>query len=162
MIELKEVNGDLIVLAKQGKFNVIAHGCNCFCQMGSGLAPQMAAAFGCDKYLMEDPYKHRGNMNKLGSIDYKEVQLDKEGGYRLLYVVNCYTQFSYRTSQDPKPLDYNALVLCFKKMNHVFRGHHIGLPEIGCHLAGGDWPTVKSLIIQELKDCQVTVVHYVP
>ena len=47
------VDGDLIKLAKVGKFDVIVHGCNCLSTMGAGIAPQMAAAFGCDKFEME-------------------------------------------------------------------------------------------------------------
>lgn len=45
-----EVNGDLIKLAKRGEFDVIGHGCNCFCTMGAGIAPQMAEAFDCDSF----------------------------------------------------------------------------------------------------------------
>ena len=45
-------------------------------------------------------------------------------------------------------------------MNHEFKGKHIGLPQIGCGIAGGDWDVVKLLIKQELKDCDVTVVIY--
>jgi O-acetyl-ADP-ribose deacetylase (regulator of RNase III) len=38
---IKYVDGDLIKLALKGEFDVIVHGCNCFCQMGAGIAPQM-------------------------------------------------------------------------------------------------------------------------
>ena len=30
-MEYQEIEGDLIKLAQEGKFDVIAHGCNCFC-----------------------------------------------------------------------------------------------------------------------------------
>ena len=53
MKELNYVDGDLISLALYGHFDVIAHGCNCFCTMGAGIAPKMAAAFGCDNFPME-------------------------------------------------------------------------------------------------------------
>jgi hypothetical protein len=77
-----------------------------------------------------------------------------------------------------KPLDYEALTLCLRKINHIFKGLHIGLPLIGCHLAGGVWDyeqlpegeqfdyitgrkkDVKTIIKQELKDMNVTIVHY--
>jgi O-acetyl-ADP-ribose deacetylase (regulator of RNase III) len=45
-------------------------------------------------------------------------------------------------------------------MNHIFSEMHIGLPQIGAGLAGGDWETIKQIIKQELKDCDVTVVIY--
>jgi O-acetyl-ADP-ribose deacetylase (regulator of RNase III) len=47
-----------------------------------------------------------------------------------------------------------------RKMNRVFKGMRIGLPQIGCGLAGGDWNRVKEIIQRELKDMDVTVVIY--
>lgn len=47
-----------------------------------------------------------------------------------------------------------------RKINHIFKGQHVGLPQIGCGLAGGDWNRVKTIIQNELKDCFVTVVIY--
>ena len=47
-----------------------------------------------------------------------------------------------------------------RKINHMFKGQHIGLPRIGCGLAGGDWDIVRGIIQTELKDCHVTVVNY--
>ena len=85
-----------------------------------------------------------------------------------------------------KPLDYEALTLCLRKINHIFKGKHIGLPLIGCGLAGGVWDyhklpktsdeeieiyeqfyhqekkDVKTIIQEELKDMDVTIVHYKP
>ena len=123
--------------------------------MKSGLAPQMTKAFGCDQYYYEH-MRYYGAISKLGNIDYQHFHYS---GFKLS-VVNCYTQYSYDVAT--KPLDYEALILCFRKMNHEFKGKSIGLPQIGCHLAGGDWEIVKKLIQKEFKDCQVTVVIYKP
>lgn len=41
----KEIKGDLIKLALEGEFDVIAHGCNCFCTMGAGIAVAMKNTF---------------------------------------------------------------------------------------------------------------------
>lgn len=35
---MKTIKGDLVQLAKQGEFDLIVHGCNCFCTMGKGIA----------------------------------------------------------------------------------------------------------------------------
>ena len=77
-----------------------------------------------------------------------------------------------------KPFDYEALILCLRKINHIFKGKHIGLPgSIGAGLAGGIWDKndlplkmlealhrnfkdVKTIIQEELKDMNVTIVHY--
>lgn len=148
MGQYREIEGDLITLAKAGEFDVIAHGCNCQCRMGAGIAPLMAKAFGCDKYVMENK-SMQGEFRKMGNIDYDIYHRDLDP----LFVVNAYTQFQ------PGPnLDIEALILCMRKINYVFRGKHIGLPKIGCGLAGGDWSVVSFHIKRELKDCQVTVV----
>jgi O-acetyl-ADP-ribose deacetylase (regulator of RNase III) len=174
---MKVVEGDLIELAKQGQFDVITHGCNCFCTMGAGIAPQMAKAFGCDKFPMEDP-QYKGDINKLGTIDYKRqivipvmqkilingvgVEAPNYGGHPLV-VVNSYTQYRYGKNHedgDKSPVDYDAITMCMRKINHMFKEKRIGLPKIGAGLAGGNWNIIKNIIENELKDMDVTIVHY--
>lgn len=176
---MREIEGDLIELAKKGNFDVIAHGCNCCCVMGAGIAPQMAKAFGADQYPLEKK-EYRGDYNKMGCIDYKTMHTSPEAGMtgpfainvkkaiayfpsaHKLYVVNAYTQY-VPGAPSPDcliPLDYDALTMCLKKINEEFKGLHIGLPLIGCGLAGGDWEYVKALIIRYLPDMKVTIVHY--
>lgn len=166
----REVEGNLIELAKQGMFQVITHGCNCFCRMKRGIAPQMAQAFGCDKFKLENKM-FEGDYNKLGQIDY-EVKLVTNKGEILvapdtmgvvalgkpLAIVNSYTQYQWGTHL--KPFDYDAFRVCMKKINHIFKGKTIGLPQIGSHLAGGNWVRIKMIIQKELIDCDVTVVIY--
>jgi O-acetyl-ADP-ribose deacetylase (regulator of RNase III) len=153
-MKYNEVRGDLIELAKAGEFDVIAHGCNCFCNMASGIAPQMARAFGCNLYPLEN-VNTRGDINKLGQIDFgtQLVTLDKR-----LTVVNLYSQ--YIPAVHLKPLDYEALTLGLRKINHIFKGKHIGLPQIGAGLAGGNWTRIKQIIQTELRDMDVTVIIY--
>jgi O-acetyl-ADP-ribose deacetylase (regulator of RNase III) len=170
-MEIEYIEGNLIEFALEGKFDVIVHGCNCHSKMGAGLAPQMARVFGCDKFSME---LWGSDINKLGNIDYKIFVLGENAIWNLddaknnrdepeLTVVNAYTQFNYGRNHhdgDLKPIDYEALTLCMRKINITFTGEHIGLPKIGSGLAGGDWNIIKNIIKRELKDCRVTVVHY--
>jgi O-acetyl-ADP-ribose deacetylase (regulator of RNase III) len=154
---INEIKGNLISLALEGKFDVIGHGCNCFCTMKRGLAPQMAAAFGCDEFYYEDSV-YKGDIAKLGCIDYESryVVGDKD-----IFVVNMYTQFHWsELSRFEIPLDYDALKLCLVKMNHIFKGDHIGLPWVGCGLAGGNKDIVRYIIEDALEDCTVTIVNY--
>jgi len=166
-----EVEGNIITLALEGKFHVIAHGCNCLSTMGAGLAPQMAKAFGCDKFKME---MSGPDVNKLGCVDYETFGISngRVWNTRLdenvnkdpeITVVNAYTQYKYgrnRSDGVSRPIDYEALALCMRKMNTVFKGLHIGLPQIGAGLAGGDWNRIKGIIMEELTDCRVTVVIF--
>jgi O-acetyl-ADP-ribose deacetylase (regulator of RNase III) len=191
------VDGDLIKLALKGDFDVVVHGCNCFCQMGAGIAPQMAEAFECNEFKKEiteyldydedgELYtvktNNKGDINKLGTIDYEEkyiwfkhpmskdpVAMNHrtvgQPDTQPIIVVNAYTQYKYGRNHkdgDVAPFDYEAFTMCMRKMNHVFRGKHIGMPKIGAGLAGGDWNRIEKIIEKELQLCKITVVNYKP
>ncbi len=167
------IDGDVVKLAKEGAFDVVVHGCNCLSTMGAGVAPQMAKAFGCDKFEMET---WGPNIEKLGNIDYETVVLGENVIWSLndyknnrnepeLIVVNAYTQYRYGRNHadgDVAPFDYEAFTICGRKMNNVFKGKHIGMPKIGSHLAGGDWNEIEKIIEKELSNCKITVVNYKP
>lgn len=166
-----EIEGDLIEYAKKGMFDVIAHGCNCLSTMGAGIAPQMASAFGCDKFRME---LWGPDVTKLGNIDYQTFVLGENAIWSLedaknnqddpeLIVVNAYTQNTYGNNSKGSvgiPFDYEAFTICMRKMNERFSGKHIGLPMIGSGLAGGDWNKIESIIRSTLYNCRVTIVKY--
>lgn len=150
----EEIKGDLIKLTLKGKFDVITHGCNCFCLMGAGIALQMAKTFDCNNpviFKKENP-STKEDFDKLGCIDYSYRYVNTS----YIVVINSYTQY-----QPGANLDYVALRLCMRKINAIFPGQHIGLPLIGCGIAGGDWEKVKKIIKQELKNMKkVTIVKF--
>lgn len=138
-------------------FDVIVHGVNCMCVQKKGIAKQMAAIFGTNdpvRYPMEDPI-FRGDINKLGTIEsFLNVEFN-------VIVVNAYTQYRYGTNEDGSPaLDYSALLLCLKKINHIFKGKHVGMPKIGAGLGGGHWDTISRMIKKYLTNCDVTIIEY--
>jgi O-acetyl-ADP-ribose deacetylase (regulator of RNase III) len=106
------------------------------------------------------------------ALNYKRYSYPsrKEGGLKddwvmikdQLFVVNAYTQYRYGKNHPDgvyAPLDYEALTLCMRKINHTFKGQHVGLPYlIGCGLAGGKEEKVLQILKRELKDCDVTLV----
>ena len=87
---MKSVEGDLLKLAGQGHFDVIVHGCNCFCTMGAGIAKsirdQFPAAYEAD---LATP---KGDRDKLGTYSVAKVIV----GEHSFDVVNAYTQFHWR------------------------------------------------------------------
>lgn len=147
----KEIDGDLLKLAKEGKFDIIGHGCNCKKIMGAGIAKQVKdqfpGAYKADQRFAFSP------VNRLGNFSIYSVN-PEEGRFTIL---NIYTQYS------PGPdLSYAALELALFKMTLVFkRGNKIGLPRIGCGIAGGDWEIVKEIIQRVLSEYDVTIVNYV-
>lgn len=170
-MKYKEVNGNLITMALSGDFDCIAHGVNCFSTQKSGIAKEMVEYFHTDTFKDEQKYIKGYELLKLGNIDWNlqwispnNKHVDRFG----LSVINAYTQhkiakfnnvdYDYTTTD--VPLDYDALALCMRKINRIFKGEHIGLPQIGCGKAKGDWSKVKEIIQRELKDMDVTVVIY--
>lgn len=144
---MRERRGDLLDLALHGEFDVIAHGCNCFCNMGAGIARSIKQQF--PKAAAADKVTQKGSKKKLGTCSFA-----KQHG---IWVINAYTQYNYGGG---KNLNYTALRKCMKYIREQFPGLRIGLPQIGCGLAKGDWKTVRQIIIEELGNEDVTIVHY--
>jgi O-acetyl-ADP-ribose deacetylase (regulator of RNase III) len=146
---MKYVIGNL--LDDNLKFDVIAHGANCFCTMGSGIAPQIKAKYP-EAYEVDCATK-KGDKNKLGTLTHTVKQTNP-------IVVNCYTQYDYRGRLGGRmDLDYKALQSCMKLLKEKFTGKTIGLPMIGSGLAGGDWSIISKIIESELDGEDVTIVQ---
>lgn len=173
MKKYQEIKGDLIDLALSGAFDVIVHGCNCFCKQNAGIAKQMVETFNTNLFNLENN-GIPGEYDKLGNIEWKLrlVDYDKKvwesnaigilkstnRTFFSLIVVNAYTQYEWNSKT--KPFDYEAFTMCLKKINHKFKDKTIGMPKIGSGLAGGNWNIIKELIQKYLPDCYVTIVEY--
>lgn len=151
---MKTISGDLVHLAKSGEFDLIIHGCNCFCTMGAGIAKGIKAEF--PNVFEADLATAPGDRAKLGTCTFAEI--DPNG--TPLVVVNAYTQFDYRGS-GPK-VDYDAVRSCFRWIKQQHSGKKIGLPKIGAGLAGGDWARISAIIEEELAGEDVTLVEFAP
>lgn len=155
---LKYKVGNLITAAQTGEVDVIAHGCNCFNTMGSGIAPQVKRAFP-DMYEA-DQATGRGDKSKLG----KYTLATMNGG--LLVGFNLYTQFGYKHRDHGfRDLDYNALYDSLYGMKMFLEantdqpegGRRVGFPKIGAGLAGGDWKVIEPMISTIFCDEDVTI-----
>ena len=132
---LKTTKGDLLDMGKQNEFDIIMHGCNCFCVMGGGIAAQIAQQFP-DARLADDETV-RGDAGKLGSYTV--------GMHGRLVILNCYTQYSIsRDGQDV--FEYLAFQRVLDKISLRFGKWRIGLPLIGMGLAGGDPERILPMI----------------
>ena len=148
---IRYIDGDLV--KESDNFDVIAQGCNCFCVMESGIAPQIKAKFP-EAYAV-DCATIKGDKSKLGTITHtlntKPV------------VVNIYSQYDTKGRREGKmDLDYDALRSGLKELKAKFSGKHIGLPMIGSGLAGGSWDIIEQIIEEEMRGEYVTIVRYVP
>ncbi|QAY00136.1 hypothetical protein EcWhh1_206 [Escherichia phage EcWhh-1] len=142
------IKGDIVALFLQG--NNVAHGCNCFHTMGSGVAGQLAKAY--PPILAIDKTTYLGHLEKLGTFT-------QATGNKGQICYNLYTQY------EPGPnLDYGALVNCMIELNRTAKGllfkPRIYIPRIGCGIAGGDWDKVYQLINLFTPDINLVVVDY--
>lgn len=150
---MRTVHGDIIRLAQDGAFDVIAHGCNCFHTMGGGLAAQVKRHFPeAHETDLATPY---GDRAKLGTCSVAVVTTAAGA----LTIVNAYTQFqpSMGGSVD---VDYDAVGRAMSWLKSHHTGKRIGLPQIGAGLAGGDWSRIQAIIAEQLVGEDVSIVIF--
>lgn len=143
---MKIRHGDLIQIAHE--YDVVVHGCNCFCTFMAGFARQVAAAWPEAEYV--DKMTVRGKISKLGTIT--TAWNERDG----IIVVNAYTQFNY--GRNGVLVNYEAVRKCFWQVAAVFRDKRIAYPRIGAGLGGGDWDTISKIIDRELDGMDHTLV----
>ena len=158
---MKETYGDLVKLAKEGKFDVLVQGCNCFQTQGKGIAKQVKETFPL-VYQADREFGEAGDYNKLGCYSYAARKL--EGG-KSLFGVNAYTQYDYWSPGDPGNkvyVDYVAVRLVFRKIKKGLggKGLKFGIPLIGAGLAKGDWRVISTIIEEEMAGEDLTLVRY--
>lgn len=149
---MQTISGDLITLARSGRFDLVIHGCNCMVVMGAGVAKGIKAAF--PAAFAADAKTKPGDRSKLGTCTSARVTTAAGD----LVVVNAYTQYDWRGVG--VKVDYDALARCLRWVKDTFPGRRIGIPRIGAGLAGGDWNRIVAIIEQELAGEDVTVVEY--
>ena len=141
------IYGDIIKLTKDGTFDVVVHGCNCFCNMGKGLAKNIKEAFP-DAYIA-DCKTRPGDSQKLGNFTCAHVSTKK----RNVLVVNAYTQYRFGNKKRLYT-DYEAMRRVFARISEVFKGKYIAYPKIGAGLGGGDWDIISTIIENTLIGCE--------
>ena len=146
------VKGDLIKLAVDGDFDVIVHGCNCFCAMGAGIAYAMKAEF--PEAFKADKATKKGDKSKLGGFS----QATGVRNGNSITIINAYTQFNYHGKG--VKADYSAIRKIFRKLKRQFSGKRFGFPLIGAGLAGGDWNIIAEIINEELQGEDFTLVQF--
>jgi O-acetyl-ADP-ribose deacetylase (regulator of RNase III) len=152
---MKTISGDLISLAVHGNFDVIVHGCNCYNNMGAGIALSVKHNF--PEAYHADQNTRRGDLSKLGNISYAEHTLRFDGKSKLI-IVNGYTQFAY--GGGVRRADYKAIHSVFANVKKQFHGARIAYPRIGAGLARGNWDLISKIINIELEGEDHTFVEY--
>ena len=144
---MKIVKGDLIKLAKEGHFNAIIHGCNCFHTMGAGIAAQIKKQF--PLAYEADCLTEYGDKTKLGNYTFA-----KHGD---LTIINAYTQYAFGSGMN---VDYDAIDKAFERIAKNFSLYKIAYPKIGAGLGGGDWSIIEKIIEKRLDGLNHTMVVF--
>lgn len=160
---ISEINGNLITLAKSGRYTEIAHGCNCFCVMGAGIAPQIARAF--PEAEAADNLTIRGDKSKMGTFSRGVSKLNSGED---LTIFNLYTQHgTWGRRKGEIDLHYDSLEVAFAKANYIIARQHpkrttqlMGIPMIGAGLAGGDWGRIEEIINRVTPNIDIELVIY--
>lgn len=151
---IKILKGDMVQSYKNNGLDAYAHQCNCFCRMGRGIAPLLAKANPDVRKV--DNATGVGDKDKLGTFTVADTE-----GFPLLF--NVYGQYHWAKFKvaPHRNTDYEALEsgLDYVKKALVatarYRGQEritLGLPLIGCGLAGGDWDGVVLPMIKKVFD----------
>lgn len=156
-MSIKIVKGDMIESMLKGELQAYGQQCNCFCRMGRGIAPLLAKAN--PEVLEVDKATEEGNPYKLGTFS-----VTKDESKPLVY--NLYGQFHWSKFkiEGKRNTDYSALESALEAVytDMYSKGiKSIGLPLIGCGLAGGDWDIVKDLIDDVFEDTFIDVTIFV-
>lgn len=146
---MKTRYGNLIQIAHE--YDVIVHGCNCFCAFGAGFAKQVAFYWPSAPYV--DSLTTKGAMSKLGKISMAPFY---ETSHKPILIVNAYTQFDYRG--EGVRVNYEAVGNCFGQVAALFSDKRIAYPKIGAGLGGGDWDVISKIIDNELDGLDHTLV----
>lgn len=152
---MKIIKGDLIELAKNGEFDVIVHGCNCFCSMGRGIAKSVREQF--PLAFEADLKTQKADRSKMGSCSYATFQFENQE----LTVINAYTQYHWNGDGVEVLADYDAIRRCMQWIKVNFSGKRIGVPKIGAGLARGDWGIISKILDEELDGEDLTLVEFV-
>lgn len=152
---MKVVKGNIFDLAEQGLFDVVVHGCNCFCSMGKGIAKEVKGRY--PWIYEEDLRTQKGDKNKLGTVGIPD---GVDYANHTFHVINAYTQYTYRGATGTVNADYEAIRSCFRHVRKWAHGKRIAYPLIGAGLAKGDWKLISAIIDEELAGEDHTLVLF--
>lgn len=145
-----EIQGDLLA----APVDVICHGCNCFHTMNSGVARAIREKYP-EAYNVDRAHTKKGDTAKLGTFT--------KTAFSSVTIYNLYAQWDYGRLQNKVYVEYDKLEKALEAMkqdlivNNRYETSKIGMPRIGCGLAGGNWSVVKQIIKRVFQDKDIYI-----
>lgn len=158
---MKQITGNLLDMFDEGKFDIIIHGCNCWNAMDGGIAAQIAGRY--PKVEAADNATRESDVGKMGN--FIPVWLSPKWLSWFVtptIVINAYTQ--YNPGRDGNLLAVEQAFLNIEKYlyNNGLSDLRIGIPAIGCGIAGLEWSQVERRLDAICGDLDITLVVYEP
>lgn len=132
---LKRIKGNVITRALQGEYDVIVHGCNCYCNMGAGIALTIQRMF--PQALHADQQTKYGDAGKIGTFTIA-TGFTKTSPVQTFKIINAYTQVGCNASKAVDLFEYEGFGSILFQLAVEFPSARFGFPYIGMGLAGGD------------------------
>lgn len=152
-MKIQYVNDDFIQYLNSHTVSAVAHNCNCFHVMGTGIA-DVLNQYTDGLLLKEDKTTNYGDINKLGS--YSSVKVN---GVRYFNLYGMYVYRSLLKTQKPQNVYVHWEKLTCSLMNAIIDADpgEMCIPVMGCSNAGGnvdDFINMLSYIVNEIGDRQ--------
>lgn len=155
-MKVEIVQGDLIDMVRNGTVGAVAHNCNCFHVMGTGIAKALNDHTQ-GQLLREDKTTTKGDINKLGGFSYMN--------HKNVKYYNLYGMFVYKTllksyRNDDVFVNWSCLKYALKSAIIDADVLTFGIPILGCSHAGGnynDFIDMVECIVKEL-DINTTLI----
>lgn len=154
------IHGDAVKLLKEGEFDILIHGCNCLGIMGTGIAGQLKRNFpSILKADLQFKPETIGKKERLGLYSFR--RLTRSNGTHF-HVINAYTQLGVARGSGLRVADYKAIAKVFAAINEQYKEQKfkIAIPAIGAGLANGNWEEIASIINENTKDIDITLVLF--
>jgi O-acetyl-ADP-ribose deacetylase (regulator of RNase III) len=141
---MKEIKGNLF----DGQYDILAHCANTYCTFGAGVAKQIKQRYP-EAYEADLATKDLYMDSKLGFYSVTDVNDGK------LTIVNIYGQIGIGNDGDPlnRNVQYDLLFDAFYRLatqitkTRPAQNVVIGVPMLGCGLAGGVWRIVEAILL---------------
>lgn len=160
--------GDLFEAIKKvdkDKRVIVAHCCNNKGLFGSGFVIPLAKYFPEVKDIYLDWHKN-GEYEHIGGskIKFQLGENQEVGVNEKLCVVNMIGQNGCISKENPKPISYEAIDVCFLKLSRFLnmfkwldQEYELHFPALGSKRAGGCWKKISDIINKHLPDDVVNI-----
>lgn len=142
---INEIKQNIFISFENKEYNLLVHGCNCFNNMGAGIAAIISKKY--PQAYKSDLSTIKGDKSKLGTYTYCDTIFGR--------IINMYTQYAY--GYNKRNADYDAIKKGFKRLNEEYKGSKVCIPRIGAGLAKGDWNIIKEIINDSTPDLSIDV-----